>query len=260
MTGFESVRLKLDRAKQHIDDLEAAIIAFHRTNPYPIVTEDDPQRGKRVVKVKGKPSPIPSAIPLILGDAVHAIRSSLDHFAYAAVRNPPDITKVSFPIWRKDYVPTVEEFESAMNRQMPRASKRLVQAIYALQPYRRGNGEHLWAIDRLDIIDKHRVLIVIGTYPKSFQFDASGLFAGLDVPYDIPAIPWAIRIQEDAIQDGTILFEAAPEDFEKQKDLQFTFHIAFSEPQVLEREPVVPTLRGLLDEVDGLLKRLIPLV
>jgi hypothetical protein len=259
MTRFDSVWLKLSRAKQHIDDLEAAIIAFHRTNPYPIVTEDDPQRGKRVVKVKGKPSPIPSAIPLIFGDAVHAIRSSLDYFAYAVARNPPDITKVAFPIWRKG-IPTAEKFQATASGKIPGASEQLMQAIYALQPYLGGNGEQIWAIDQLDIIDKHRVLIVIDTYPTHFQFDASGLFAGLDVPYEIPPMPWAIRFNSVPIEDGTILFEADPEDFEKQKDLQFTFNIAFGEPEILERKPVVPTLRGLLDEVESLLKRLVPLV
>jgi hypothetical protein len=84
MTNFQSVWLKLDRAKQHIDDLEAAISAFHRTNPYPIVAEDDPQTGQRTVRVGSNPAPIPSGIPLILGDTIHAIRASLDHFAFAA--------------------------------------------------------------------------------------------------------------------------------------------------------------------------------
>ena len=260
MTRFESVWLKLDRAKQHIDDLEAAIIAFHRTDPYPIVTEDDPQTGRRVVKVKGKPKPIPSAIPLILGDAVHAIRTSLDHFAYAAVRNPPDPTKVMFPIWSRDTVPPPEVLKSTIKGNLPGVSEQLRQAIYALQPYRGGNGEYLWVINRLDVIDKHRVLLVIDTYPTRFQFDVSGLFAGMDVPYDVPPIVWGIKTQEPAIEDGAILYDADPNDFQKTKDLQFTFEIAFDEPKILKREPVVPTLRGLLDEVEGLLQRLITLV
>jgi hypothetical protein len=61
MTSFDSVWLKIGRSKQHIDDLEAAIIAFHRTNPYPLVTEDDPQTGKRMVKIGKGPAPIPDA-------------------------------------------------------------------------------------------------------------------------------------------------------------------------------------------------------
>lgn len=188
MTPFDSVWLKLDRAKQHIDELEAAIIAFHRTNPYPIVTEDDRQRGKRVLKVKGELPPIPSNIPLTLGDAVHAIRTSLDHFAYAANPSPPDITRVAFPIWSRDDIPTAEKFQATAKGQMPTASQQLRQAVYALQPYRGGNGEHLWLINRLDVLDKHRVLIVIDTYPTRFQFDVSGLFAGMDAPYEVPSI------------------------------------------------------------------------
>jgi hypothetical protein len=54
MTRFDSVWLKLSRAEQHIEDLEAAIIAFHRTNPYPIITEDDPQTGKADSQGRGR--------------------------------------------------------------------------------------------------------------------------------------------------------------------------------------------------------------
>lgn len=260
MTSFEGVWLKLDRAKQHIDDLEAAIIAFHRTNPYPVVTEDDPQTGKRVLKIKGKPRPVPNTIRLILGDAVHAIRSSLDHFAYAAVENPPNLREVAFPIWGGNTVPTTDKFKAVAKGKMPGISKKLMEVVCALQPYRGGNEEILWLINELDVIDKHRVLILVDTYPTRFQFDVRGLFAGMDVPYDVPSIIWGIKTREPPIEDGTVLFEADPEGFEKHKDLQFAFEIAFGEPEILKGKPVVPTLRRLLDEVEGLLKRLIPLV
>src|SRR6266516_6097136 len=104
MTGkFNSVWLKVSRAKQHIGELEAAIIAFHETSPYQVVTVDDPQTGKRVAMIGGEPAPIPHEIPLILGDAVHALRSSLDHFAYNAIPKPT--TDTAFPAVRSG-VPT----------------------------------------------------------------------------------------------------------------------------------------------------------
>jgi hypothetical protein len=260
--SLDSVWLKIGRAKQHIDDLEAAIVAFHQTDPYHVIAEDDLQTGMRTAKVGSVPDPIPDAVPLILGDAIHAIRSSLDHFAFAANANPPDLTRVAFPIWSRDDIPTPERFKSAAKGQMPTASKKLLKAIYALQPYRGGNGEYLWLINRLDVIDKHRLLVTIGYSYEALTFDGAAMIRGkAEWTKNLPAMLISIRpTVRYPLEKGTELFSAAPDLFEQYKDLQFTFEIAFGEPEILRGKPVVPTLRRLLDEVDGLLKRLIPLV
>ena len=260
MTNFDSVWLKLDRANQHIDNLEAEIGAYLRSNPYPVVTEDDPHSGKRVAKVGDEVTPVPSSIPLILGDAVHNIRSSLDHFAYAANPNPPRVDRVGFPIWSRDDIPTQESFEATAKGQMPTASPRLLQAVCALQPYRGGNSEHLWVINRLNNIDKHRLLVTaIGSY-ESVGFAAGARLPQLaDWPKDFPAVIIRLRPADRCpVEPGTELF--ITDAFEEDEQLQFRFDVAFGEPQVVECEPVVPTLRRLLDEVKGLLERLIPLV
>jgi hypothetical protein len=265
MTSFDSVWRKLDRAEQHVDDLETVIIAFHRTDPYHVIAEDDPQTGMRIAKVGSDPDPIPDAVPLILGDAIHAIRSGLDHFAFAANANPPDLTRVAFPIWSKDDIPTPERFQSAAKGQMPTASKQLLEAVWALQPYRGGNGEYLWLINRLDVIDKHRLLVTIGYSYEALTFDGAAMIREkADWTKNLPPMLISIRpMVRYPLEEGTELFSAAPgvsDLFEQNADLKFTFHVAFGEPEILEGEPVVPTLRRLLDEVKGLLERLIPLV
>lgn len=257
---FDHVWLKLDRAKHHIDNLEAAIIAFHRTDPYVVVTEDDPQTGRRTAKIGGAPTPIPSDVPLILGDAVHAIRASLDYFMYAAVPVPLDQTV--FPVPRQSRVPTARELKTLVDGKIAGASKQLRQALYGLQPYPGGHGEYIWLIHHLDAVDKHRLLVTVGVAYSSFAFDAAADLRGLtDWTKDLPPMPIGLRpANRYPVQNGSALFTADPDFFEKHKDLKFTFDVAFGEPQILVGEPVVLTLRRLLDEVDGLLKRLIPLV
>jgi hypothetical protein len=76
-----------------------------------------------------------------------------------------------------------------------------------------------------------------------------------------PVIP--ISIQPAArypLRKGTELLAAPVEVFEQQANLQFTFDVSFGEPQVIKGEPLVPTLSRLLDEVESLLQRLIPMV
>jgi hypothetical protein len=259
---FDHVWLKLDRAKQHVDDLDAAITAFYRSDPYHIITEDDPQTGRRTAKIGPRPDPIPAAVPLILGDAVHAIRVSLDYFMRTAVRVPTDQTV--FPVLRQSRVPTARELKTLVDGKVVGASKQLRQALYALQPHFGGHGEYIWLIHHLDLIDKHRLLVTVGIAYRSVILDAAAELRGLpELPWtkDLPVMPLGLRpAQRYPVQEGTPLFTADPDFFAKQKDLKFAFNVAFGEPQVLVGEPVVPTLRRLLDEVESLLKRLIPLV
>jgi hypothetical protein len=145
---------------------------------------------------------------------------------------------------------------------MPTASQQLQDAVCALEPYRGGNGEHLWLINRLDVIDKHRLLVTIGTTYSSFVIDGVDMLRRMspwvkDLPSMLVGVRPAVRYP---LQAGTPLVTATPEFFEQYPSLKATFDVAFGEPEILEGEPVVPTLRGLLDEVKGLLERLIPLV
>ena len=50
--------------------------------------------------------------------------------------------------------------------QIRRASKQLRKALRDLQPYPGGNGEYVWLINQLDVIDKHRLLV---TTNRAFQ-------------------------------------------------------------------------------------------
>lgn len=78
MSRFGSSWEKVRRARQHLDELTAQIVAFHATNPYPVVTRYDAEREKLVARVS-KPLPLPPDLPLILGDVVHNAGTALDH-------------------------------------------------------------------------------------------------------------------------------------------------------------------------------------
>jgi hypothetical protein len=256
---FGGVWLKVSRARQHIDNLESAIIAFHNTGPYEVVTVDDPQTGKRIARIGSEPAPIPDEVPLILGDAVHVMRSSLDHFLYAAIPNPTQDT--AFPVCRRG-VPTAAYWKSLVGGKTKGASKQLRQALLALQPFEGGCDHSVWLIDRLDLVDKHNLVLTTGVAYSAMTFDiAAFLRAQSHWTKDLPTFPISLRPADRyPVEKGTELFIADPADFEKHEGLKFSFDVAFGEPQALIGEPVVPTLRRLVVEVETLLKRLIPLV
>jgi hypothetical protein len=257
---FDVAWQKMGRASQHIDGLEASIVAFHQTGPYQVVIEDDPQTRKRTAKLGGALTPIPPAVPLIMGDVVHALRCSLDYFAYAAVPAPTEQTM--FPVLRAARVPKAAELRSLVDGRLKGASKQLRQAVVDHEPYLGGKGESVWLVNHLDIVDKHRLLLTVGTAYTSMRFDAAASLRDLaDWTKDLPPMPIGLRpAHRYPVQAGQPLFTADVEAFEKHQDLAFAFDVAFGEPPPLAGEPVVATLRRLHDDVAALLQQLIPLV
>src|SRR2546422_11654797 len=73
-------RAKIERAKKHVRDLEAAVsglVFSNKAHPQVILTEDDPETGNVVYKIAQVPC-VPDQIAAIAGDAIHNLRSSLD--------------------------------------------------------------------------------------------------------------------------------------------------------------------------------------
>ena len=58
-----------------------------------------------------------------------------------------------------------------------------IDAIRALEPYKGGKGENLWVLHRLNNIDKHRLIVTVGS---SFQSVDVGtiMFGHMETPGD----------------------------------------------------------------------------
>jgi hypothetical protein len=97
-----SAHLKVERAKKHIADLEDAIRAFLGSHPYEVATRRDRQT-RRLSYDLARIEDVPTNISAIAGDAIHNLRSSLDHLAYRLFLAGTEATsglehKVFFPI------------------------------------------------------------------------------------------------------------------------------------------------------------------
>src|SRR5258708_16555502 len=86
MDRVSRVRLKIKSAEKHIEDLEIAIQRFIGSKPYKIGAKPHP-----VVAIEHttlfieEVKPVPNDIALILGNAIHNLRSALDHLAWQLV-------------------------------------------------------------------------------------------------------------------------------------------------------------------------------
>jgi hypothetical protein len=161
MAAIDGVRLKLERAQFHlknVDDLAGPLEAACRE----AVVGHPEQDGRQYVYRISEVPPIDPLIGIILGDAVHNLRSSLDHLAWQLVvaygGTPSD--KTAFPILRT--APTADQYGRTRPNTNPGLPVAVRDLLDEVQPYkRRHSAEHeLAVLHQLNIIDKHRELLV----------------------------------------------------------------------------------------------------
>lgn len=182
---FEASRLKIWRAKQHLESLTREIRTYLARKPaYTNIRQADEKPAGMVAYETFLTEPIPVDLAPIVGDIVHNLRTSLDLLASELVRmNGKSDDGVYFP-FAKD----VKELEAAIkDKKVNRASADVVDLIRSFEPYIGGNAD-LRGIHDLDIIDKHQALIpaagrikVPSSHTDDQTFPSSGVqFSRLD--------------------------------------------------------------------------------
>jgi len=169
---LRGTRVKIDRADKHIADFDAALTAFEKEGPYERLVETDAAGiQKCTVRLTG---PLPSDLVGSIGDAIHNLRSALDHLAFAVAEtngvSGNKLRKVSFTIreTKKDLKKALDE------REISRIGAAWLGFVETVEPYVGGSGEDLYAINVLDNIDKHRALIAIETQAQMFSVNERG--------------------------------------------------------------------------------------
>lgn len=165
--------LKFRRAEKHLSDAIAAAEQFLRVKPYEIARDEESEPGKLLYWITLFESP-PTEIALAAGDAIHNLRSALDHIVYELSSkresNPRD---TAFPIlakeedWDKRNQDGALATNSGLNRVrlLPAEAQALVRD---LQPWPRPqpfmpdlfgpDRKRLRELHAFDIADKHKNL------------------------------------------------------------------------------------------------------
>jgi len=152
--------LKTTRAKVHLEDLREKLAVFGK-EPCEFVREDDIENGFHIVRMKAKD--IPDDIPLVFGDLLYCLRSSLDQLVWClakinATPGYPEHTQV--PILEQRDVPR-------FNKQTIGVPAKASEIIESLQPYNAPTPDGvrdnlLWRLNKLCNIDKHTRIPVHG--------------------------------------------------------------------------------------------------
>lgn len=250
------VQLKAKRADDQIRDLEATIRAFLDSPAYVVSTQKQSETGN-TIHYLSKVSDVDPIIPHLAGEAIHSLRSTLDHLAYQLFlvnRTDPNDegASISFPI----YDPAKTTEASAFGK-IKVLGNEAIELIRAFKPYQGGNNL-LWAIHKLDNIDKHRTLLTVGAGFMGLRVDkgivklVTDALGVLPMP---PIGPIALRLPRlrCPLNVGDKLFLGFAEDEERNKELEFSFTVAINEPRIGEAKPVLDVLRDMARCVDSII-------
>lgn len=256
------VALKVGRAKEHLAELRKDVAAYLAGAPYKVGAKRDTITRSLVYFVESA-APIPDRIPLLAGDGIQNLMSALDHLAYQLVGSdtedrPPSPNRIYFPI-----ADDATAYESKKRDKMAGATAETLSAIDALRPYKGGN-DALWRLYRLNNIEKHRLLLTVGS-------QAAGIHLGQMVaPHLRQTFPPEAVAQIEAmnvfihdadsgfpLRPGFELYITAPDE-EPNPKLQFRFTVALAEADVVEGVPLIETIEELVASVDGVVAALTP--
>jgi hypothetical protein len=227
--------VKIERAKKHLGDFEAARDRFFDPQPYVIERDHNTETGDDVFKVSNLRA-TPLELALIAGDAIHNLRSALDHLAYqlVLVAGGMPSTQTGYPIFAtgKRY----ETYKAGKVEGMSDAAKREIDAS---KPYGRGTDELYW-LHTLNISDKHHELLIT-------LVSVSGALVLMPRWYKPRFQFYNFRTP---VKDGDIILTCEP-GFDE--NVNFAFDVAFGEPEVVKGKPVLELLHQTSDFVDNLI-------
>jgi|SRR5580698_1276118 hypothetical protein len=149
------VKMKARRADEHFQSLERELAKWS-AKTHAISEKTDFERAVHVVTITI--SPTPEIIPMLFGDFVCCLRSSLDQLAWRLAHLPPKRTfsrtqqrQINFPIF--------EERSSTYNDRRGLFPAAVADIVDTFQPYLRGTAfrdDPLWQLNELWNLDKHR--------------------------------------------------------------------------------------------------------
>jgi hypothetical protein len=244
--SIDPVLLKLQWADKRLRELDALLHAFS-SHPQPIVIERDSQTGELLYRLANDPV-IDPAIPLLAGEVMQSLRSSLDYLACALVvanGNQPH-RGTYFPI--SENAPGSKGYDDSFAGKVRGIHENAIRIINRVKPYKGGN-HFLWAVHELNSREKHRLLFTVGAYVSNFgitqHIDATNppleVLERMARAYASDETWIEIRKATYPLKAGGELLRDRP-DAKPNNDAKFFIQVALNETGVFEGEPLFPVI------------------
>lgn len=253
-TGGDAVREKITRAEEHVDGLKAALTSAVGGNAIEVESIEDQPNGKRVTAIL-KSVDLPPRAGLHLGDAVHNLRSALDHLMCQlaiAAGNADACDRTQFPIFVEDTKSARRRFEGWTNA----LAKGAQAEIDALQPFRRRpdapTSDPLWMLSELDNIDKHRVLLIAS--PKLADARLEVTMGGETRTFTLSSRPEWTPLKLDAMRFR--ITATGPQNAEVNVKADTSVGVVFAGTGLnCDGKEIFPTVREMIADVKAIVER-----
>jgi hypothetical protein len=246
--------MKLERAKRQMKELGDALRSFFRTKPYKFSGKPNP-KSREVAYTMDSVKPIPPEIPLIAGEIIQNLRSALDHLAYQlyllGTKGGKVNKNIAFPIAENKLI-----YDEIKPRRIKGMSSAAIAAIDAVQPYGGGN-DVLWQLHALNNIDKHRLILTVGSAVRSVDF---GSFVRQKAPKG-SILSRANLSMFLEVKDNSYPLEVGTEVFKDQTSLEviripIRFEIVLYEKGIIEGKSLELALQGMVNTVEKVIRDL----
>lgn len=232
MYDFQMAAWRVERANDHIDHLKKIIEWTVDPENYLVSPEKDFISDTYQLRVGPRNGGLPRHLPIVMGEVVHGLTAALDYIWSGLARSvvPTQANRAHFP--RHETRKNLEDMvaKAPVVIALPKAGDLILDT---LRPYKDGNFA-LWAIGKLDNIDKHRLLLSCVAVAKLGKFVATSEDGGV-----IDLSNCTINSSGPALSLGF----ATP--FKLNSDMELVANIVFEEPDVIP--PGQPVLATLVD-------------
>jgi hypothetical protein len=233
--SFYSAKLRIGRAQEHLQDLEAKITSFFSEKPYTRITEPDPNGTHEIYKLR-----LTKAFPfrwrILATELIEHIRASLDHATWASAflyTQNPNLEFGVFP-FVKDPI-HLEARIKGVSKDCPPE----VQALLGtFKPYISGN-DLLYVLNDMCNLSKH----VLVTFLAGATI--SGTINGL-------AFEGPVEFIEPLVMDPTkneIPYMRVLKGTNPQHDIDFAIFPTLQYREFTSEEPAIYVLGTMINEV-----------
>jgi hypothetical protein len=164
MVQFKDARLKVKRANKHITDLKDAIIVLKKSETSVVQLNSETGHKELIHAIEFRESA--DDLALIAGDAIHNLRTALD-FAWVSIlkKHVPsaNLDYASFPVRASRQ--SVIDVINGININSTSHSAIYDILLNTIQPHEGGMNGVVYSLHRLDITDKH--ILLLGLLPQA---------------------------------------------------------------------------------------------
>lgn len=238
---LRSARVKLSRAKEHLQTLDQEIASWNVSSSNGVRIESNAEGTEHYFIASIKNTPDVNRWSSLIGDCAHNLRSALDHIVWEVCSSPS--SRSEYPIFANPVRGTngalIPTFVGKIRGIVETPIKDFIEKNEPCNGPPPSRRSALWVLHRLDIVDKHKAIVpcvLASLVPE--RMDLRIRYVDEIDTSKPPPLPAFVREAEDteSVVDGsTILTVVTPEAVEHiDADIKFPFRI-----EVDLRDPIM---------------------